>query len=152
MPIFRNIFMGREPKKFIGGFIPWLNKEKMIYESQNALSNIGVKISSVEDYVENLSGGQKQSVAVGRATFFKAKLVIMDEPTAAMSLKETKKILELMVRLKESGSSVIFISHNINHVFSIADKLTVLSHGQKVADLNARETTIDEVADLIMSR
>jgi simple sugar transport system ATP-binding protein len=144
--------MGREPKKYIGGFIPFLNKEKMIYESQNALQNIGVKISSVEDYVENLSGGQKQSVAVGRATFFKAKLVIMDEPTAAMSLKETKKILELMVRLKESGSSVIFISHNINNVFSIADKLTVLSHGHKVADLHANETTIDEVSDLIMSR
>jgi ABC-type sugar transport system ATPase subunit len=152
MQIFRNIFMGREPKKYIGGFIPFLNKDKMIHEAQNALQNIGVKISSVEDYVENLSGGQKQSVAVGRATFFKAKLVIMDEPTAAMSLKETKKILELMVRLKESGSSVIFISHNINHVFSIADKLTVLSHGQKVADLNANETTIDEVSELIMSR
>lgn len=151
MSIYRNIFMGREPEKRLAGFLPWLDKQKMIRESEAALENIGVHIDSVEDTVKNLSGGQKQSVAVGKATHFKAKLVIMDEPTAAMSLKETKKILELMVRLKEAGSSVIFISHNIHQVFSIADKLTILSHGKKIADIDPNESTEEEVSNIIMS-
>ena len=151
MSIYRNIFMGREPEKRIAGILPWIDKQRMIRESEDALTNIGVHIDSVEDSVKNLSGGQKQSVAVGKATHFKAKLVIMDEPTAAMSLKETKKILELMVRLKEAGSSVIFISHNIHQVFSIADKLTVLSHGKKIADIDPNNSSEDEVSTLIMN-
>ena len=151
MSIYRNIFMGREPEKRVVRFLPWLDKQRMIRESEAALENIGVHIDSVEDTVKNLSGGQKQSVAVGKATHFKAKLVIMDEPTAAMSLKETKKILELMVRLKEAGSSVIFISHNIHQVFSIADKLTILSHGKKIADINPEESTEEEVSNIIMN-
>jgi simple sugar transport system ATP-binding protein len=151
MSIYRNIFMGREPEKRLAGFLPWLDKQKMIRESEAALENIGVHIDSVEDTVKNLSGGQKQSVAVGKATHFKAKLVIMDEPTAAMSLKETKKILELMVRLKEAGSSVIFISHNIHQVFSIADKLTILSHGKKIADIDPNESSEEEVSNIIMN-
>jgi len=151
MNIYRNIFMGRELKKVVGGFLPVLNKDEMINKAGSALENIGVHIGSVEDYVKNLSGGQKQSVAVGRATHFKAKLVIMDEPTAAMSLKETKKILDLMIRLKETGSSVIFISHNIHQVFSISDKLTILSHGHKIADMYTKDTTEDEVSNIIMN-
>ncbi len=75
----------------------------------------------------------------------------MDEPTAAMSLKETKKILELMVSLKEAGSAVIFISHNIHHVFSIADRLAVLSRGKKIADLKKSETTEQEVSSIIIN-
>ncbi|MCP4402426.1 MAG: sugar ABC transporter ATP-binding protein [bacterium] len=151
MSIYRNIFMGREPEKRLAGFLPWLDKQKMIRESEAALENIGVHIDSVEDSVKNLSGGQKQSVAVGKATHFKAKLVLMDEPTAAMSLKETKKILELMVRLKDAGSSIIFISHNIHQVFSIADKLTILSHGKKIADIDPNTSTEEEVSNIIMN-
>ncbi|MCD6400142.1 sugar ABC transporter ATP-binding protein [candidate division WOR-3 bacterium] len=151
MNIYRNIFMGRELKKSVMGFLPVLNKEMMIDRARLALENIGVHIGSVKDYVKNLSGGQKQSVAVGRATYFKAKLVIMDEPTAAMSLKETKKILELMIRLKETGSSVIFISHNVHQVFSIADKITILSHGHKIADIYTKDTTEDEISNIIMN-
>jgi len=151
MNIYRNIFMGRELKKSVMGFLPVLNKEMMIDRARLALENIGVHIGSVKDYVKNLSGGQKQSVAVGRATYFKAKLVIMDEPTASMSLKETKKILELMIRLKETGSSVIFISHNVHQVFSIADKITILSHGHKIADIYTKDTTEDEVSNIIMN-
>lgn len=151
LSIYRNIFMGREPEKRLLGVVPWLDKPRMIRESRQALENIGVRIESVEDTVKNLSGGQKQSVAVGKATHFKAKLIIMDEPTAAMSLKETRKILELMVRLKEAGSSVIFISHNIHQVFSISDKLTILSHGRKIADIDPTTTTEDEVSNIIMN-
>ncbi|MBD3304830.1 ATP-binding cassette domain-containing protein [candidate division KSB3 bacterium] len=151
MSIYRNIFMGREPQKHLAGVLPWLDKKRMIREARAALQNIGVSIASVEDTVKNLSGGQKQSVAVGKATHFKAKLVIMDEPTAAMSLKETRKILELMVRLKNAGSSVIFISHNIHQVFSIADKLTVLSHGRKIADIDPRQSSEEDVSTLIMN-
>jgi simple sugar transport system ATP-binding protein len=153
LEIHRNIFMGREPEKLIGGFLPKLNKKEMIYEAEKALDNIGIKNDkiSVEDIVRNLSGGEKQAVAIGRAAYFKAKLVIMDEPTAAMSLKETKNILELMVNLKEAGSAVIFISHNIHHVFSIADRLTVLSRGKKIAELEKNETTEQEISNIIMN-
>jgi len=153
LEIHRNIFMGREPNRLLGGFIPHLDKQKMIREAEKALENIGIQGDniSVEDIVRNLSGGEKQAVAIGRAAYFKAKLVIMDEPTAAMSLKETKKILELMVSLKEAGSAVIFISHNIHHVFSIADRLTVLSRGKKIADLKKSETTEQEVSFIIIN-
>lgn len=151
LEIHRNIFMGREPKRLLAGFIPYLNKREMIREAEKALGNIGIHVDSVEDIVKNLSGGEKQSVSIGRATYFKAKLVIMDEPTAAMSLKETKKILELIVRLKETGSAVIFISHNIHHVFSIADRLAILSRGKKIADLKISETTEEEVSTIIMN-
>jgi len=151
LEIHRNIFMGREPTTRLAGCIPCLNTRQMIEEAEKALAYIGIHVDSVEDTVRNLSGGEKQSVAIGRATYFKAKLVIMDEPTAAMSLKETKRILELMVRLKETGSAVIFISHNIHHVCSIADKLTILSHGRKLADLAVKDTTEDEVSELIVN-
>jgi len=134
LEIHRNIFMGRELNRLLGGFIPCLDKQRMIREAEKALENIGIQGDrvSVEDTVRNLSGGEKQAVAIGRAAYFKAKLVIMDEPTAAMSLKETKKILELMIRLKETGSAVIFISHNIHHVFSIADRLTIRVVGKRL--------------------
>jgi len=153
LEIHRNIFMGREPNRLLGGFIPCLDKQRMMREAEKALENIGIQGDrvSVEDTVRNLSGGEKQAVAIGRAAYFKAKLVIMDEPTAAMSLKETKKILELMIRLKETGSAVIFISHNIHHVFSIADRLTILSRGKKIADLKKSETTEQEISTIIMN-
>jgi len=117
LEIHRNIFMGREPEKLIGGFLPKLNKKEMIYEAEKALDNIGIKNDkiSVEDIVRNLS------------------------------------ILELMVNLKEAGSAVIFISHNIHHVFSIADRLTVLSRGKKIADLKKNETTEQEISNIIMN-
>jgi simple sugar transport system ATP-binding protein len=150
MSVYRNIFMGREIKKRLAYVFPCLDKQAMIRGAQRALEDIGVHVDSVYDAVNNLSGGQKQSVAVGRATHFKAKLVIMDEPTAAMSLKETQKILELMVRLRDGGSSVIFISHNIHQVFSIADKLTILSHGRKIADVYTKDTTEEKISTLII--
>jgi len=153
LEIHRNIFMGREPNRLLAGFIPYLDRQKMIREAEKALENVGIQGAnvSVKNTIRCLSGGERQAVAIGRAVYFKARLVIMDEPTAAMSLKETKKILELMVSLKESGSAVIFISHNIYHVFSIADRLTVMSHGKKIADLKKSETTEQEVSNIIMN-
>jgi len=107
---------------------------------------------SLENTVINLSDGEKQAIAIGRAVYFKVKLVIMNEPTAAMSLKETKNILELMVSLKKAGSAVIFINHNIHHVFSVTDRLIVLSCDKKSCRLkNKRNNTGEEVLTMIMN-
>ncbi len=149
LPIYRNIFSGREYTKRFLNFLPILDKKRMVEESIDALDGIGIQIDSVESLVGNLSGGQKQSVAIGRASHFSAKLVIMDEPTAAMSLNETEKILQLMVDLKSSGAAVIFISHNIYHVFEIVDRITILGHGKSIAHFKKEDTTIEEVSDII---
>jgi len=149
LPIYRNVFSGREYTKRFLKILPILDKKRMVEESISALGGIGIQIDSVESLVGNLSGGQKQSVAIGRASHFNAKLVIMDEPTAAMSLNETEKILQLMVDLKNSGAGVIFISHNIYHVFSIVDRITILGHGKSIAHFKKEDTTIEEVSDII---
>lgn len=140
----RNIFMGREPSFFFMKLIPVLNKKKMATESEKILKDIGITISSVNEPIKNLSGGERQSVSVGRSTYFKAKLVIMDEPTAAMSVKETRNILNLAGELKEKGTSIIFISHNIHHVFSCADRIVILAHGQKIGERKKEEKGISE--------
>jgi len=99
--------------------------------------------------VGTLSGGQRQAVAIGRALLQKSRVIILDEPTAALGVEETQKVLELTERLRVRGLSVIMISHNLHHVFSVADRITVLRGGRRVGMLHRAQTTGDEVVRLI---
>ena len=143
--ISRNVFMGREPSKFLG----FIDKKKMDNDSLQVLTDLGLKIKDPDLIVETLSGGQRQGVAIARVLYFKAKLVILDEPTIALSVKESQQVMEFMKQLKSEGISVIFITHNIYHAFQISDRFVILSHGERLADVRKEETNLDELISLI---
>ncbi|HDD39660.1 MAG TPA: sugar ABC transporter ATP-binding protein [Nitrososphaeria archaeon] len=145
LSILRNIFMGRELTTSFG----FLDLRKMMIESRKALETLGLHVRSPTETVGILSGGERQGVAIARALYFKAKLVILDEPTAALSIKETQKVLDFVKRLKEEGISVIFITHNLYHVYEVADRFVVLFRGTKVADVPKSQTSIDMLSELI---
>ena len=153
MDLSRNIFIGREPvKNKLGGLIKSLDKEKMKKETLNALKMTKINIKDTSALVHTLSGGQRQSVAVARAVYFRAKVVIMDEPTAALSVKEVQKILDLALELKAEGIGVIIITHNLHHMFSVADRITVLQNGSPVGDKKVADTNIREIEKLIIGK
>lgn len=145
MSIARNFFLGREPTRW--GFL--LDKRRMNRESIEILSQIGVKIRSPRREVSVLSGGERQSICIGRALYFQAKLVIFDEPTAALSVKETEYVLNYIRSLKEKGLSVVVISHNIYHVYDIADRFVILDHGSKIGDFVKEEVSPQDIIDVI---
>jgi len=146
LSIARNIFMGREPSRALG----FLRKDVMNDESMGALKSIGLKLRSPDIPITTLSGGERQGVAIARALHFKAKLVILDEPTIALSVKEVQEVLEFVRELKRKGISVIFITHNLNQIFTIADRIVVLSHGEKLVDVETKDTTIDKLSEIIV--
>ncbi|MGC8788176.1 MAG: ATP-binding cassette domain-containing protein, partial [Anaerolineae bacterium] len=114
LSIARNIFMGREPVSVLG----LLDQRKMNEESMQALANMGLRLRSPHALVAALSGGQRQGVAIARAIHFKAKLVILDEPTIALSVKEVREVLDFVRHLRDQGVAVVFITHTLHHVFS----------------------------------
>jgi simple sugar transport system ATP-binding protein len=150
MNIPRNFFLGREIEKQLGP-IKLLDLKKMECESLKCLEAIGLKIANPKVSVENLSGGQRQGIALARAMYFKRKLLILDEPTNNLSVKETMKVLEYVRRLKEEGIASIFVTHNIHHVYAIADRIVILSHGKKVGDYLKDEISVDEIIQMIVS-
>ena len=148
MSITRNFFLGRELARKVGP-INWLDIPKMNGLTLTALADVGIKIRSPSEKVGKLSGGERQSIAIGRAVHFGAKLLILDEPTSALSVAETRKVLKYTLSAKERGMSVIFISHNVRHVYQVADAYTILRHGRKVGAYVKGELTEDNIADII---
>lgn len=145
MSLARNFYMGREPVGHTG----FLNKRKMA-ECIDVLKKIGLFINSPDYLVSNLSGGQRQGVAIGRAMYFKAKLVLLDEPVTALSVKEAHRVLDLVMEFKEANISVIFITHNLQHVYDIADRFLVLENGEKVKDIEKDATSVEELTRAVM--
>ena len=145
--ISRNIFMGREPTKSFG----FLDKQRMNAESLDTLSKIGLRLSDPQTAVEALSGGQRQGVAIARVLYFKAKLVILDEPTIALSVKESQQVLKFMTQLKAEGISVIFITHNIYHAYQIAERFVILDHAENIANIKKEDTSVEHLSEIIMS-
>lgn len=144
MDVAANLFLGREIVK--GGF---LNKKKMIEEAEKLLESLEIQIPDVTVPVGNLSGGQRQGVAVARLVHNGGKLLIFDEPTAAMGLNESNAVLRLIRKLAADGYAVIIISHNLPQVFHISDRISVMRQGQVMKELLTKETTMDEVVSLI---
>ena len=144
MDVAANLFLGREIVR--GGF---LNKKKMIEEAEKLLESLEIQIPDVTVPVGNLSGGQRQGVAVARLVHNGGKLLIFDEPTAAMGLNESNAVLRLIRKLAADGYAVIIISHNLPQVFHISDRICVMRQGQVMKELLTKETTMDEVVSLI---
>lgn len=146
-----NIFLGREIKKpFIGNLVSTVDRKKMLEESAKILKRLDIRIPSLTQHIRNLSGGQRQAVAIARTIYWNAKLVIMDEPTAALGVSEQRKVLTLVRTLAEQGVPVVLISHNMQDVFAVADRIVVMRRGKKVGELLARDTTPDEVVSLMV--
>lgn len=148
MSIARNFFLAREPIRKIGPF-HFLDKERMNKESERVLKEIGVSIRSTEETVSYLSGGERQAVTIGRALFFGVKLLALDEPTANLSIKEASKVLDVIKQAKNQGISVIFITHNVYHVYPVADRFVVLDHGIKIAEYNREEVSPEDIVETI---
>lgn len=129
-----NVFMGREVVRFNLGPIGVLDYRHMEQETRNLMDRLKIDIPSVRQKVERLSGGQRQAVAIARATAFDAKVIIMDEPTAALSVAAIKKVLELVRELKAQGASIIIISHRLEDIYQVSDRMIVLRQGRKVSD------------------
>jgi simple sugar transport system ATP-binding protein len=127
--LWRNIFMGRELTTF-GGFLRIKEQKKHAERLLREEMGFTSGVITVNSSVKGLSGGEKQGVAIGRALFFNAELIIMDEPTVGLSLSETAKVLEFIKDVKRRGKSVIFISHNIHHIYDVADRFVILDRGQ----------------------
>lgn len=146
-----NIFLGRERKKrYLGGIIRVLDEKFMLQESQKLLETLDVHIPSVTSRIEYLSGGQRQAVAIARALYWDARLMIMDEPTNNLGVSEQAKVLDLIRRLRDQGVPVIVISHTIRDIFAVSDRIVVLHRGHKVADKRPQDTSTEEIIQYIM--
>lgn len=146
-----NVFIGREIKKGdLGRIFRIMDRRGMEKKTRELLDRLKISIESIRERVANLSGGQRQSVAIGRAIFFDAKVLIMDEPTAALGVEETDKVHNLVRRLRDRGLSIIVISHNMNDIFKISDKIMVLKTGKLVGVQEKQETSMDEILRMII--
>ncbi|MCS7114115.1 MAG: ATP-binding cassette domain-containing protein [Nitrososphaerota archaeon] len=148
MSVAKNVFLGRELLK--PGLIKLMDMERMRREAEGVTGLLGLNISPDQE-VRFCSGGERQGVAIARAMYFKAELVILDEPTAALSISAAQKVLDFVRQLKDSGVSCIIISHNLHHVYPVADRIVVLSKGEKVADMKKEETSIEELEQIMTS-
>ena len=148
-PLWRNIFIGRPITNFLG-FID-IKKEKE--ETMNILKKlIGLKAIgvSVDSSAKKLSGGEQQGLAIGRAMYFNANIIILDEPTTALSLKEVSKVMNFVRNMKERGNSCILITHNINHMYSLSDRIVILDKGRIVRNLMKDKISLNELSDSLM--
>ncbi|WP_366656142.1 ATP-binding cassette domain-containing protein [Fodinicurvata sp. EGI_FJ10296] len=150
MSIARNIFIGREPVSFRIGPVGLLDRRQMARESMEALRQVDLHLRSPDTPVVELSGGERQGVAIARAMYFRSKVMILDEPTNHLSLKETQKVLDFVAGLRDMGITSVFISHNLHHVYPISDRIVVMARGEKIADLPKADTTIEALSDLII--
>jgi simple sugar transport system ATP-binding protein len=152
MTIPRNFFLGRELQKKMGPFY-FLNHKKMDEIAARSLQEVGLQsIRTMHETVNFLSGGERQAIAIGRANYFGAKLLILDEPTAALSVTETEWVLNLVSEAKHSGLSVILISHNAYEVFEVSDRFVVLQHGRNYSDIKKEDTNPKELIEVIAGR
>jgi ABC-type sugar transport system ATPase subunit len=148
MTIADNIFLGREMTRKIVG-IDFLDRRAMHRRSRELLEQLDVVVPDIHTWVEYLSGGQRQGVAIARALNIDADVIVMDEPTAALAVAEVRKVLEFIKTLRRQGKSVILISHNVQDVFEVSDRITVLRRGRRIALLETSDSTPEEVVGYI---
>ncbi len=149
MDIMRNIFLGREETNFLG----FLRMNHMKKKAMEVLEHtVGISgIRSTDQYVGGLSGGQKQAVALARAVHFKNRILLLDEPTSALSVRETEKTLQYIRDLKNEGVSSVLVTHNMYHGYHTAERFVILSKGQIIREVRKEDTSIEELTDIVSS-
>ncbi|WP_421580344.1 ATP-binding cassette domain-containing protein [Shinella sp. M31] len=148
LSITRNIFMGRELTDRFGFLRQAEMREIAMEVLQNAVHISG--IDSPDTLVGNLSGGQKQAVAIARAVYFKKRVLLLDEPTSALSVRETEALLNQVLKLKAENVSSVLVTHNIYHAYQVCDRFVIMSHGTKVFDVAKADTTINQLTDYVV--
>ena len=151
MSITENLFLGRELRRpsLLGGLLRLLDKRTMLAEAIAYMQDLQIGIRSMKQPVETLSGGQRQGVAVARSAAFAKHVVIMDEPTAALGVKESNMVLELIRRVRDKGLPVILISHNMPHVFEVSDRIHIQRLGKRVAVVDPREISMSDAVAIM---
>lgn len=146
MSVYRNIFLGREITNRFG----FMDVKEMDRLSMEILDSIGIRgINSSKRLVGELSGGQRQAVAIARAVFFKSRILFLDEPTSALSVKETRFVHDFIIKLKNEGISSIYVSHTIANVHDVVDRFVVLRHGEAIGEYKKEEISVEEISDII---
>lgn len=147
-----NVFLGREPTRRFFGLLPAIDRRRMRDAALEVLQTLEIEIppGKLTRPVRTLSGGQRQAVAISRAIYWQAEVLIMDEPTAALGVPEQRKVRELIERLKTQRVAVIFISHNLQDIFAVSDRILVLRRGQTVGERRIDQTDHDEVVKLMV--
>lgn len=151
LDVVSNLFLNREKTRGPGflSWLGWLEKRRMYSETEEILERLSIRVPSVRQQVANLSGGQRQSIAVGRAVAWGQHIVLMDEPSAALGVEQSRLVLDLIRRLRESGVAVLLISHNMQQVVDVCDRAIVLRHGGVVGDVPLAEVSARDLVDLI---
>jgi simple sugar transport system ATP-binding protein len=151
LSVTRNIVLGREPLRGIGPF-KWLDMKRADEMARTALLQLGVRWErGLDERGVNISGGERQSLAIARAMFFGSSLLVLDEPTSALAVRQAGKVLDHILQARDQGQAVILITHNFRHALSVADDLTVLAQGQVAAHFRRDEIELDELTDLVAS-
>jgi len=145
-PVFMNMFLGRE---LVTGPFRRLDKKRMAHETQALVDELDVRIPSARSTIRDLSGGQRQGVAISRATHWAKNLILMDEPTAALGVAETAKVEKLILRLRERNLAVLLVSHNLDQVMRLSDRVTVLRRGVQIGTRNTAGTDKNEIVSMI---
>jgi simple sugar transport system ATP-binding protein len=151
MSIYRNVFLGRE-KAVTKGWGPFrfIDRKRAHRDARKAISDIGITIRDPDEAIARMSGGERQSIAIARAAYFNPKLLILDEPTSALSLRQTDRVLKSVEEARNKGISIVFITHNVHHVFPVADRYVVLWHGESIAEFKRGDHTKEEISELIV--
>ncbi len=150
LDISANLFLGRELTRTDWlGRLDFFDHQAMRKRTEEHLAGFGIKVSSIDQRVDTLSGGQRQSIAVARTVFWGSTAIIMDEPTAALGVAQTALVLELMGKVRTAGTAVIFISHNLPQVFESADRIVVMRHGHRVGTLDPHTDTMEHAVSLM---
>jgi len=144
-----NLFLGRERTNRIAG-LPFLAHRQMVRESEAMLDRLHIKVPNLRAMVGQLSGGQRQSIAIARAAAFEPRVLIMDEPTSALAVAEVRAVLDLIRRVSDKGTSVILITHRLQDLFEVCHRITVMYEGQNVADRRIGETDLEDLVGLIV--
>jgi simple sugar transport system ATP-binding protein len=143
-----NLFLGREPTRPAGG--PFVDRPRMYREARRALDDLHIVVRSLTTPIRFLSGGQRQSIAIGRAVTFQPKVLILDEPTAALAVREVEKVLTLIQTLRDQGVSIVFITHRLQDVFRACDRIAILYEGTLRAQRRVESTSLEEIVDIMM--
>ena len=145
-PVYMNMFLGRE---LVRGPLRQLDRRRMANETQALLDGLDIRIDSPRKTIRDLSGGQRQGVAIGRAVHWADRMVLMDEPTAALGVQETGRVEELILRMKERGRAIVIVSHSLDQVFRVADRVCALRRGRQVGIRKTSNTNGDEIVSMI---
>ena len=152
LSLWRNFFLGKERRRAFGP-VRLLDRKGMRLECETQLARLGLtRIRSADALAWALSGGERQSVAITRAMYFGAKLLLLDEPTAALSVRETRNVLDSIRHARDAGLGVLYIDHNMTHVLPVADRIVLLEHGRVVEEIDREAVSVEELQDRVARR